>query len=208
MLIPSYNFTLHRMKLQIAIWIRHGGNPVPDMKLWKCLRTDYGWGKQPRVVTVMAVSLHKTLQERVKKPRQTAVCSSNLNIYTSAHLGDWQGRYRNAVYNQNHTALQCHVQGWPAKYLSPYLNPMLQSKSWGEKRYSSYSFSTRWGLVVSVTLQPHFSPGERTTGTHCTGGWVGPRAGLDTEATGKILSPLSGIEPLSPDRPARSHTLY
>jgi hypothetical protein len=28
------------------------------------------------------------------------------------------------------------------------------------------------------------------TYTHCTGGWVGPRAGLDTEATGKILSPL------------------
>jgi hypothetical protein len=29
--------------------------------------------------------------------------------------------------------------------------------------------------------------GERTPGTHCTGGWVGPRAGLDTEARGKIL---------------------
>jgi hypothetical protein len=27
-------------------------------------------------------------------------------------------------------------------------------------------------------------------GILCTGGWVGPRAGLDTEATGKILSPL------------------
>jgi hypothetical protein len=23
--------------------------------------------------------------------------------------------------------------------------------------------------------------------THCTGGWMGPRAGLDTEARGKIL---------------------
>jgi hypothetical protein len=29
-------------------------------------------------------------------------------------------------------------------------------------------------------------PGERTTGTHCTGGCVGPRAGQDTEGTGKI----------------------
>jgi hypothetical protein len=28
-----------------------------------------------------------------------------------------------------------------------------------------------------------------TPGTHCTGGWVGPRAGLDTEARGKILCP-------------------
>jgi hypothetical protein len=51
-------------------------------------------------------------------------------------------------------------------------------------------------------------PGERNPGTHCTGGWVGPRAGLDTEASGKILSPLPGIEPLSPGRPVRSQTVY
>jgi hypothetical protein len=31
-----------------------------------------------------------------------------------------------------------------------------------------------------------FTPGESTPGTHCTGGWVGLRAGLDTEARGKI----------------------
>jgi hypothetical protein len=37
---------------------------------------------------------------------------------------------------------------------------------------------------------------------------VGPRAGLDTEATGKILSPLSGIELRSPSRPVCSQTLY
>jgi hypothetical protein len=42
------------------------------------------------------------------------------------------------------------------------------------------------GWVVSVTPQPRFAPGERTPGTHCTGGWVGPTAGLDTEARGKI----------------------
>jgi hypothetical protein len=29
-------------------------------------------------------------------------------------------------------------------------------------------------------------PGERTPGTHCTGGLVGPRDGLDTEVRGKI----------------------
>jgi hypothetical protein len=45
-------------------------------------------------------------------------------------------------------------------------------------------------------------------GTHYTGGWVGSRAGLDTEARGKILSPLPGIEPRSPGRPTRSQTLY
>jgi hypothetical protein len=44
--------------------------------------------------------------------------------------------------------------------------------------------------------------------THCTGGRVRPRAGLDTDATGKILSPLPGIETRSPGRPARSQTLY
>jgi hypothetical protein len=37
---------------------------------------------------------------------------------------------------------------------------------------------------------------------------VGPRAGLDTEVRGKILSPLPGIEPRSPGRPARSQTLH
>jgi hypothetical protein len=37
---------------------------------------------------------------------------------------------------------------------------------------------------------------------------VSPRAGLDTEARGKILSPLLGIEPRSPGRPARTQTLY
>jgi hypothetical protein len=30
-----------------------------------------------------------------------------------------------------------------------------------------------------------FYPQERIPGTHCTGGWVGPRAGLDTEAREK-----------------------
>jgi hypothetical protein len=52
-----------------------------------------------------------------------------------------------------------------------------------------------------------FIAGERTPGTHWTGGWVGPRAGLDTEARGKILSPLPGVEPRLLGRPARSQTL-
>jgi len=36
---------------------------------------------------------------------------------------------------------------------------------------------TRWGWVVNTTHRP-FYPRERP-GTHCTGDWVGPRAGLD-----------------------------
>jgi hypothetical protein len=41
-------------------------------------------------------------------------------------------------------------------------------------------------------------PEERTPGTHCTGGWVGLRAGLDTEVRGKIICPCRGS---NPDRP-------
>jgi hypothetical protein len=52
--------------------------------------------------------------------------------------------------------------------------------------------------MVSVTPKLHFKPWERTHGTHCTGGWVGPRAGLDTEAGGKIRCPWRES---NPDRP-------
>jgi hypothetical protein len=34
--------------------------------------------------------------------------------------------------------------------------------------------------------------------THCTGGWVCPRAGLDTEDRGKILCPCRGSNPNRP----------
>jgi hypothetical protein len=43
-------------------------------------------------------------------------------------------------------------------------------------------------------------PRGKDPGTHWTGGWVGPRAHLDTEATGQILLPLPEIEPRSPGR--------
>jgi hypothetical protein len=49
---------------------------------------------------------------------------------------------------------------------------------------------------------------ERTPGTRCTGSWVGPIAGLATEARGKILSPQPRIESRSPSRPVCSQTLY
>jgi hypothetical protein len=47
-------------------------------------------------------------------------------------------------------------------------------------------------------------PQGKDPGTHCTGGWMGPRAGLDTEARGKVISTLPGIEPQSSGCPARS----
>jgi len=54
--------------------------------------------------------------------------------------------------------------------------------------------------VDSFTPWPLYSQGKAPS-THCIGGWVGPRAGLDT-VEGTQSPP--GIEPRSPDHPARS----
>jgi hypothetical protein len=60
---------------------------------------------------------------------------------------------------------------------------------------------------MGVSGQHHASatlyPGERTPGTHWLGSWVGPRAGLNAEARGKILCRGS-----NPGRPIRSQALY
>jgi hypothetical protein len=59
----------------------------------------------------------------------------------------------------------------------------------GESIYSSYSFTP--STIDGVSGQRHaptaLQPRENDPGTHCTGGWEGTRAGLDTEARGKIL---------------------
>jgi hypothetical protein len=64
--------------------------------------------------------------------------------------------------------------------------------------------------VVSVTPRPRFSPWERTPffGTHCTGGWVGPRAGLGTEAREIILCPCRGSNLDRPIVQPHCQTLY
>jgi hypothetical protein len=66
--------------------------------------------------------------------------------------------------------------------------------AWGERRYSSYSLLT--SALDGMNGQRHaptgICPEERTPGTHCTEGWVGPRAGLDTELRGKILNLCRG----------------
>jgi hypothetical protein len=67
------------------------------------------------------------------------------------------------------------------------------------------NLGTRWRCVVSITPRPPFTPRERIPGTHCTGGWVGPTAGMDAEATGKILCLCRGS---NPGRPVRIQTLY
>jgi hypothetical protein len=80
----------------------------------------------------------------------------------------------------------------------------------GKRLYSFYSFTT--SSLYGVGGQRHalatlYHQGK-DPGSHCTGGWVGPRAGLKAEARGRTLLLLLGIEPRSPGRPVRSQTLY
>jgi hypothetical protein len=65
----------------------------------------------------------------------------------------------------------------------------------GEWMYSStiLDLGTRWRSVVSFTPQPLY-PWEIVASTHCIGGWVGPRTGLDVVEKRNIL-PLPGIQP-------------
>jgi hypothetical protein len=62
------------------------------------------------------------------------------------------------------------------------------------------NLGTRTGWVVSVTPRPLYP--REIPGTHCTGGWVGPRAGLD------VCEKLAPTGIRSPDRPTRSQSLY
>jgi hypothetical protein len=52
-----------------------------------------------------------------------------------------------------------------------------------------------------------FTPGESAPGTHWTGGWVGPRTGLDDVEKRKFLT-LPGLELLPLSRLPHSQSLY
>jgi hypothetical protein len=54
---------------------------------------------------------------------------------------------------------------------------------------------TRRGWGDSITSRPRSIPRKETPSVHCTGGWVGPRAGLGAEGTGKILCLCRGSNP-------------
>ena len=68
------------------------------------------------------------------------------------------------------------------------------------KLWSFFNLGARCGWVFNTTLRPLY-PRERP-GTLCTGGWVGPRAGLD--GSGKSRP----YKIRSPDRLARIQSLY
>jgi hypothetical protein len=59
----------------------------------------------------------------------------------------------------------------------------------------------------SASRPCRFTPGERAPGIHSTGGWVGPRAGLDEMEKWKFLT-LPGLELRPLGRPARNQSLY
>jgi hypothetical protein len=67
----------------------------------------------------------------------------------------------------------------------------------GEWRYSStHSLTFALDGGESLASRPgRFTPKERATGTHWIGGWVGPRAVLDTVVKRKIPSPCRESNP-------------
>jgi hypothetical protein len=85
--------------------------------------------------------------------------------------------------------------------------PLHQAGAEGEIRYSSYSFlaSALDGVSGQRHARPHFIPGERTPGTHWTEGWVGLRAGPETDAREKIICLCRGS---NTGRPVCSQTIY
>jgi len=66
--------------------------------------------------------------------------------------------------------------------------------------YSFQDLGTRRGWGSAPRAGRHYTRGRAST--HCTGGWVGPRAGLDR--CGKSRPHRDSI----PDRPARSQSPY
>ena len=72
----------------------------------------------------------------------------------------------------------------------------------GEQKHNSNLSLTSASDVGVQRHAPATLPSRKRPGTHCTEGWVGPRAGLD--GCGKYR-PI-GIR--SPDRPAPSKSLY
>jgi hypothetical protein len=65
-------------------------------------------------------------------------------------------------------------------------------------QFSSYSMISALDRVSGQRHAPAaIYPRGRASGTHWTGVWVGPRAGLDKEARGKIFFIPPGIEPRS-----------
>jgi hypothetical protein len=73
-------------------------------------------------------------------------------------------------------------------------------KTYWERRYSStHSLTSALdGGEWSASLPGRFTPREKKPATQCIGGWVGPRAVLDTVVKRKIPSPYRESNPRTP----------
>jgi hypothetical protein len=71
----------------------------------------------------------------------------------------------------------------------------------------TFLISALAGGEWSTSRAGRFIHGERTTGTHWIGGWVVPRAGMDTVEKRKFFI-LPGLELRHLGRPAHSQSLY
>ena len=100
-----------------------------------------------------------------------------LPLFTTVLAGDWSGVIDGHVLRTRSSS--CNRQRRPRG---------------GEEvlLYSLFNFGGRCGWVVNATPRSIY-PLERP-GTHCIGGWVGPRAGLD--GSGKSRLP-PGFDPLT-----------
>jgi hypothetical protein len=108
------------------------------------------------------------------------------------HFGQRRTEYQIMHYKGNNEAWDVLI------YISKDKSvPLHAMEALGDRRYSSYSFSISAldGGEWSASRPGHALPpgkGPPPPGTHCTGGWLGPRAGLDTEARGKSICLCQG----------------
>ena len=82
------------------------------------------------------------------------------------------------------------------------LEQATKAQKWSRDSSIFLNFGARWGWVVNAMPRSLYS--RERPGTHCIGGRVGPRAGLD--GCGKSRPPPIGIR--SPDGPVCSESPY
>ena len=80
---------------------------------------------------------------------------------------------REVVLSVPNNTILCVLSAMHYGKSSPQKRPRRSRGGADIKLYSSFNLGARWGWVVNATLRPLYSP--EWPGTHCTGGWVGPR---------------------------------
>jgi hypothetical protein len=87
---------------------------------------------------------------------------------------------------------------WPSTLLTGYGKskavPQHIYEGGGERSYSSYSLTSLDGVSGQRHAAAVLYSREKIPGTHWTGGWVGPRVGLDTEEKYSCLCRGSNLD--------------